>query len=180
MVLDSCCVDERNLSICSNSFNFVGGGDRVFKYLSFFAIGYFAKESKIAVKLMNKRAVSVLAGIALVAVLIPLSLIKSIYIWYPLGLIGAVGVVLVSIGVQHQGLIQFLGINSIVILCLHGPIYRVLIKVLSVLIRMDTEIVRENIFCSLEILVLTLAICAVISIAINKWMPWMIGKSRNK
>ena len=70
----------------------------------------------------------------------------------------------------------WLGKNTLMIMCLHEPLKRVVIQIVSIVFRQDVELVRDNIlfcfFISLMIIGLLVPVC----ILINKKMPWILGK----
>lgn len=57
---------------------------------------------------------------------------------------------------------------SLTILCVHGPVYRIIIKVISIILNTNTNTVRENIFLVMIIVIITLIICTFINILISK------------
>lgn len=67
-----------------------------------------------------------------------------------------------------------------VVLCIHGPVYRVIVKILSLPLGMDTDAVRENFILSMIVVVITLVICAAGYEILNRFMPWIIGKEKLK
>lgn len=72
--------------------------------------------------------------------------------------------------------LQFLGKNSLAIMCLHEPLKRIVIKAASSITNTDTESVRQDfILCVLIALVVVVALLPCIC-ALNKWAPWMVGK----
>lgn len=70
----------------------------------------------------------------------------------------------------------WLGQNSLLIMCLHEPIKRIVIKICAVVMHCDTTTLRECDFASLIMAVITVAICVPFVLAISKWLPWIIGK----
>lgn len=77
-----------------------------------------------------------------------------------------------------RGLLIWLGRNSLIIMCLHEPIKRIVIKVCSVLTHCDTNALRESELASLLMAVVTVTICIPFVILISKRLPWMVGKSK--
>lgn len=96
--------------------------------------------------------------------------------WYVTGLLGIFGIVSICLLINHNILLQYLGRISIVILCVHGPIYRIIVKIISILVHMETNGVRENFILSMIVIVVTLAISALIYELMLMIAPWMIGK----
>ena len=74
------------------------------------------------------------------------------------------------------GQISFLGKNSLIIMCIHEPIKRVLLVVLSKVSSLPIEELRGNILLSIICVCILLLICVPIVNVINKKIAWMIGK----
>lgn len=73
-------------------------------------------------------------------------------------------------------LLAWLGRNSLLIMCLHEPIKRIVIKACSVAMRCDTDTLRDSDLASLMMSIVIVAICVPLVLVISKRMPWMIGK----
>lgn len=159
------------------------GLDRVFKYIGFYAIGNWLSEKEVekSVKLGNKARWAALATAFLVIVFVlALFNLTSGILWFVTGTIGTMAVAMYSILISEStiisGITSFLGCISLVVLCVHGPVYRVVSKILSVLLRNETDVVKSNIVIAVIISVITLVICSVSYIVIDKILPWVIGK----
>lgn len=74
------------------------------------------------------------------------------------------------------GQISYLGKNSLIIMCIHEPIKRVLLVVLSKVSSLPIEELRGNILLSIICVCILLLICVPIVNVINKKIAWMIGK----
>ncbi|MCD8131926.1 MAG: acyltransferase family protein [Lachnospiraceae bacterium] len=165
------------------------GLNRVCQYIGFYAIGNWMSEMRVNEKVELKPVWAVIAT-ALLAVVLILSLLNltSGIFWFITGTIGTVAVgiysILLSGTFNFKNLISFLGRISLVVLCVHGPVYRVVSKILSVVIgvvmhvEMDTDTVRSNFFFALIIVAITLVICELAYMVINRVLPWMIGESK--
>lgn len=155
------------------------GADKVFRYIAFYSIGYCLKKNfKVSRIEKNRKVFCVLIGALLLLFTALISSNNTVYVWFPLGLMGAIGVGLISIGIQNSSILQFLGINSIIILCFHGPVYRVLVKLFSLCFGITTELVRESVIFSLVVATTTLLICGLISQVVNKCFPQILGKEK--
>lgn len=76
----------------------------------------------------------------------------------------------------ENGIFQYLGRASLIIMCIHEPIKRIILQALKALIGQDLELLRKDMtFCLLAML-LTIAICIPFIYIINKHFPFMIGK----
>lgn len=73
----------------------------------------------------------------------------------------------------------FLGKNSIIIMVCHEPLKRIILKVTSVILNMNLELMRENLIYSIINTIIILLIISPVIITINKYLPFVIGKKRN-
>ena len=78
---------------------------------------------------------------------------------------------------KFKNIFQFLGKNTIIIMGLHEPIKRIVIKIFSIIIKIETPILRKNILFSLAVTISTIIIIVPIIYFINKFFPFIIGKS---
>lgn len=156
------------------------GIDRVFKYIGFYAIGNLYAESKITEKLIEMPNLKIMTGGTLAFASFTLSYFipNTGVSWFLFGLIGLAAICLISIGIEKSRVLEYLGQISLIVLCVHGPVYRVLIKCFSVLFKQSSELVRSNLFLALMITVCTLAICAICFEIVKRIAPWMIGKQK--
>ncbi len=69
-----------------------------------------------------------------------------------------------------------MGKNSLLIMCLHEPLKRIIIKALSVIIRYDTEVLREDLLLSVIAVAVTVILLLPCIYTVNKWTPWIAGK----
>ena len=67
---------------------------------------------------------------------------------------------------------------SLIVLCIHGPVYRIVVKIVSIPLHMGTDAVRGNILLAMIIVAVTMLICSVAYEVVARTAPWMIGKSR--
>ena len=61
---------------------------------------------------------------------------------------GSVAVIEIAQIIKSNTVLEFFGINSIIIMCIHEPIRRIVIKLFSVLIRGDVSTIRDNVLYS--------------------------------
>lgn len=123
-------------------------------------------------------------GIAII--LIVLNFILAFYgltrglMWFVTAMIGVVGVGLMAMLINQNRLLQYLGRISLMVLCIHGPVYRIVVKIVSIPLHMSTDAVRENLLLALIVVAITLAICSIAYEVIIRIAPWMVGKRHNK
>lgn len=70
---------------------------------------------------------------------------------------------------------QWLGRNSLAIMCMHEPIKRIMLVVLSKCSGLEVSTIRESIIMSIVITVSVVAILIPIIMAINKYIPYIVG-----
>lgn len=154
------------------------GIDRVFKYIGFYAVGVFIAGK--SVKLVKKKAE---AGIVAV-VLLALNFFLSYYhltmgiMWFVTALIGVTAVILISQIINENRILQYFGRISLIVLCIHGPVYRIVVKIVSIPLHMGTDAVRENFLLVMVVVAITMAICSMAYEVIVRVAPWMVGKKK--
>ena len=136
------------------------GAEKVFQYIIFFSLGRCLKELMIDKKTGNKMLVLVAIICLWFSVVLVLQGYNKGVLWYVLAMLGILPWIVLSISLERSKVLESLGKISIVILCVHGPVYRVLIKLVSMVVVCSTDIVRSNIYLCSFIVVCTLLICA--------------------
>ena len=158
------------------------GLNRVFKYIGFYALGVALAGQIKAGQVAERKITS--GGIAII--LIVLNFILAFYgltrglMWFVTAIIGVVGVGLMAMLINQNRLLQYLGRISLMVLCIHGPVYRIVVKIVSIPLHMSTDVVRENLLLALIVVAITLAICSIAYEVIIRIAPWMVGKRHNK
>lgn len=77
---------------------------------------------------------------------------------------------------KAKSLFVWLGQNSLLIMCLHEPIKRIVIKVGSIIMHCETNTLRASDLDSFIMAIITVSICVPFVMIIMKWLPWVIGK----
>lgn len=158
------------------------GVDRVLKYIGFYAVGHFLQQRDI-VDWQRKVPKVWMAAIAVILLVINLFLsyagLTTGVMWFITALIGVAAVWIIAILINRNRALQYFGRISLVILCVHGPVYRVIVKLVSLIARMSTNAVRENFILVMPVVVLTLLVCAAVYEVVIKVAPWIIGKSKS-
>lgn len=88
---------------------------------------------------------------------------------------GSVAVIEIAQIIKSNTLLEFLGKNSIIIMCIHEPIRRIVIKAFSILIRVDVVTIRNNVFYSILVCMIVILIVCPACIIIRNKMKWMLG-----
>lgn len=70
----------------------------------------------------------------------------------------------------------YLGRNSLIIMCVHEPLKRIILMVLSKIVSMPTDIIRNEIGMSIVTTLIVIAVCIPIIEIINRKLSWTIGR----
>lgn len=131
------------------------GFNRVFKYIGVYAIGVLFSQRTI--KILEKKVASFICA----CVLLSLNFILA-YI------------------VSENYVLQYLGRVSLIILCIHGPVYRIVVKILSILLHLKTDTIRNNFLLVMIVVGITIVICSLGYEVVMRIFPWMLGKRECK
>lgn len=83
--------------------------------------------------------------------------------------LGIFVIIIISKMIEDKDFIfKKLGKESLIILCVHGPIYRILIKLMSVIIGVDSDVIRNTGYFCLIVVVLDLLISYGVSLIFKK------------
>ncbi len=158
------------------------GINRVCQYIFFYAVGVLVGEKRFVPDRI--KPVWGLVGIIVVGV----GAITTYYLghgeygkdgfaWFLNGSLGVLGACILALTFDNK-LLRCLGQSTIISLCFHGPIYRILIKLFSIITKESIDSVRKNIWISLFTVALTLFVCTSVYQLICTYTPWMIGKKK--
>lgn len=154
------------------------GFNRVFKYIGFYAVGFFGagRETKIVDRNVGTGAIAV--------ILLALNFFLSLHnlttgiMWFVTAMIGVSSIILISQLINENRILQYFGRISLIVLCIHGPVYRIVVKIVSIPLHMGTDAVRENILLAMIVVAVTMLICSVAYEVVVRIAPWMVGKKR--
>ena len=160
------------------------GLDRVCQYILSFALGAALRESAKQ-RSLRKLSPTLCIPLGLAALALGYSLCSSVgeegFMWFVCGMLGTAGCALLSFAFERTELIarpaERIAVTAIVTLCVHGPVYRILIKLLSMLMKTDTLSVRASFLLCCLVLITTLLICMLLYRLIVRCAPWIIGKT---
>ena len=130
-------------------------------------------------KVENKFKMGAIAGI-LIGLNFYLSYISSStgVMWFITAVVGVVGILIFAQLVNRNKILEYLGQISLLVLCIHGPVYRILIKIVSILLDTGTDAVRGNVLLAMAVSAVTLVICSMAYEIIVRIAPWMVGKKK--
>ena len=157
------------------------GFDRVFRFIWFYAIGTILFQIKFDGKVRRLRipfAWIIAAFLFIISFLLSCKELDTGIMYFVAAMIGTIATLVISISINKNCILEYLGKISLVILCIHGPVYRIVVKVVSVILRFDTDAARETFVLVFIVTALTLGICVIAQQIINRYVPWMIGQSK--
>ena len=156
------------------------GFNRVFKYIGFYAVGVFLAGRKTWIE--DRNVETGVAAVVLLTVNFSLSLhnLTTGIMWFVTALIGVAAMILISQLINENKILQYFGRISLIVLCIHGPVYRIVVKIVSIPLHMGTDAVRENFLLAMIVVAVTMSICSVAYETVIKIAPWMVGKKKMK
>lgn len=159
------------------------GIDRICKYIFFYALGNLLSESGALSRLCELHpAVKLAAGAVFLAASLLLFNFGLVFgvMWFVCACMGIFAVMFISMSVERFAPLGYIGRISLVVLCVHGPIYRVVIKLLSMALCCGTEQIRTSFPTVLAVIVVTLALCCGIYELLSRVCPWIIGRKPSR
>lgn len=101
--------------------------------------------------------------------------------FYPMAILGSLCVVILSLEIDRFAIrgrqyLAYLGRNSLIIMCVHEPLKRIILMVLSKVISMPTDVIRDEIGKSIVATLIVVAVCIPVIEIINRKISWVIGK----
>ena len=154
-----------------------------FDLMLYFAIGnfYYDNKGKITIFNHSKLFNFVIGTIIIVFVYISYSYFNKIGLYYIGGLLSIFAFMIFSKLIEKKDIIlKKVGKISLLILCIHGPIYRVFIKLMSTFLNCSSDQIRKNFFYVTIIVILTLIVCNLIYIVLKKINPILVGEKKQK
>ncbi len=70
----------------------------------------------------------------------------------------------------------YFGRTSLIIMCVHEPLKRIILMVLSKVVSMPTDVIRNEIGMSIVTMFIVVAVCIPFIEVINRKLSWIIGK----
>lgn len=101
--------------------------------------------------------------------------------FYLMAILGSLCVVILSLEIDRFAIrggqyLAYLGQNSLIIMCVHEPLKRIILMVLSKVVSMPTDVIREDIGMSIVATLIVVAVCIPVIEIINRKNSWVIGK----
>lgn len=159
--------------------------------IGFYFCGYLWKNKaedlfKLKIK---KRWISVmLIIICLIMVVIISEINQGIYMYdeiynnyflaYIGGILGTFLVYMISNLIARNKILEFIGQNTLIIMCIHEPIKRIFIEIIHIISKIPIEILRTNIISIFIITAILMIILFPLIILVNRFFPFFIGKTK--
>lgn len=70
----------------------------------------------------------------------------------------------------------YFGRTSLIIMCVHDPLKGIILMVLSKVVSMPTDVIRNEIGMSIVTMFIVVAVCIPFIEVINRKLSWIIGK----
>ena len=154
------------------------GFNRVFKYIGFYAVGVILAGRETRIVDRKIRIGTVAVALIILNFFLSLHNLTTGFMWFVTAFIGVAAMILISQFVNENRILQYFGRISLMVLCIHGPVYRIVVKIVSVPLHMGTDAVRENVLLAMIVVVATMLICSVVYEVVVRIVPWMVGKKR--
>lgn len=161
------------------------GINRVCQYIGFYALGHLMACVN-AHQLVQKQHKAVQGAIAVALLALNFALVAFLpdiphrapdhVLYLVIAAVGVLAFMTASLLIQKAHWLECLGRSSLTILCLHGPVYRVIVKILSMVLSTSTDAVRMNALFAILCSAVTLGICFLCHFVIARILPWMVGQ----
>lgn len=101
--------------------------------------------------------------------------------FYLMAILGSLCVVILSFGIDKFAIMggqyfAYLGRNSLIVMCVHEPLKRIFLMVLSKVVSMPIDVIRNEIGMSIVATLIVVAVCIPIIEIVNRKFSWIIGK----
>lgn len=104
------------------------------------------------------------------------TILKSPIYYIPIALFGISFYLLISFLIKNNKALVFIGKNSLIILAFQGPVYRLVIKFFSIILKITVDDIRYNIMYNIVITVISLIIIMPIINLYNSYVRNRINK----
>lgn len=101
-------------------------------------------------------------------------------LFYLFGTIGILFMMVISNIIGARKSLLFLGTNTLIIMCIHEPLKRIMLIIISKLVGLPVEVLRSNLIMTLLVAIILIVVMYPAIIIINRYFPFMLGKKRLK
>lgn len=164
--------------------------------LSFYGIGFYASKYRSKLYTLNRLQKKQKLGLFLILLMLSICLCQMngrvdmssnyyghIVLFYTSGIVGTLIIYLISISIRSKVVersLVFLGVNSLIIMCTHEPVKRICIKVLSIIFKVDMNLIRTNYIYEILVLCLIMMFLIPVIYIINNKLPFLLGRGKGK
>ncbi len=99
---------------------------------------------------------------------------------YIIAIIGSILIILLSQIINKNKVLQWLGKNSLIIMCIHEPIKRGIIGIGEIFLKISSDIIRNSILGIIVSTIIIFIIMIPCIFIINKYFPFFIGKNKKE
>ncbi len=103
---------------------------------------------------------------------------SNLLLFYVVGVIGILFMIVISNVIGERRFLLFLGTNTLIIMCIHEPLKRIMLIVVSKLLRVPLDILRDNIVTILLVTIILIVVMYPAIIIINRYFPYMLGRKK--
>ncbi len=169
------------------------GLDTAFIAIGFYSFGYWFKRKesiiiqKININLIKK--VLIIFACLIITIILPqiagkMNIGNLVYPIYPVIYItsfaGFFMIYILSNIIKENKILQYLGTNTIIIMGIHEPIKRIALELIIRIFNISLEVIRTNLVGIMLITLIVLVICIPAIYIINNYLPFLIGKKKEK
>lgn len=109
-------------------------------------------------------------------------IIPNVFVFYGMALIGCFIVLTSATLITHFSRyskpLAYIGRNSLIIMCIHEPVKRIVLAFFSKLSYTDVSVFKQSLTWSIFIGIITVLICLPSIPLIHRYFPWLAGKKR--
>lgn len=151
------------------------GLNRAFRYIPFYMIGFYSKHLPEKVKEIGLSEIIGIGALTVEILMYRIGLTFQIW-YYIIACFGICFILMLAILWENCSILRYMGQNSLLLFVMHGPLYRALLGIITIISGISISYMRNSIWISLLVSTVVVAILVVPIRMINKYCPWMAGK----
>jgi acyltransferase len=174
------------VSICEGSFRLPWGGSILFTSVVFVGLGYLFNRSSLCRNLTSTQTWSFM--LLALAVSVPTALLNgrvwmydpslgNYFLFYTSSITGIAFIYLCSRAIVRNSSLEYFGRHSLSIMCIHWPILVVVSKLLSAYTRAESYGPNGTVLEVIAAFAITLALSILFTEIIERYAPFMLGRS---
>lgn len=101
-------------------------------------------------------------------------------LFYFVGVIGILFMIVISNLIGERKSLLFLGKNTLILMCIHEPLKRIILIIISKLSGIPVEVLRSNLITILIVTIILIGVMYPAIIIINRYLPFMLGKRKRE